>query len=334
MSKPMVPFGGLIKIIARSERPANMLKHIKPEQVRLGMFIETIDGDWKGQHFWRSRFLLDCPKDVAALRSSNVRNIVINTGAGIDVTGALQKKKGIDRTVHTAQLARALQAIERAKPIIKAMFEDARMGESVPVGNAIHVVEEIAACMTDSARALIEVSRLKTRDEHTFLHSIAVTALMVHLGRSINVDEKTVQILGLGGLLHDVGKVKTPLKILNKTSRLTDKEMSLVRLHPAHGHDLLSRQGDMPDAVLDICMHHHERLDGKGYPKGLSTDQITLPVRIASICDVYDALTSRRPYKQAWAPRDAAEFMFKQEGQFDQPLLGSFFRSLSGIGLR
>lgn len=156
---------------------------------------------------------------------------------------------------------------------------------------------------------------------------------MVHLGRSIRADENTIQLLGMGGLLHDVGKVKTPLSILNKASRLTGPEMALVRQHPVQGYELLSRQGDIPDVVLDICMHHHERLDGKGYPKGLSGGEITLPVRIASICDVYDALTSTRPYKQAWAPRDAAEFMFKQKDQFDQTLLRCFFRSLRAIGL-
>ncbi|AVH45624.1 hypothetical protein At1D1609_55920 (plasmid) [Agrobacterium tumefaciens] len=297
----------------------------------MGMFIETVDGDWNGQRFWRSRFLLDCPKDAEALRSSNAGNIVINTGKGADVAITLNgRARGAASDV---QLARARQTIERSKPLIKTMFEDARMGESIPAGNAVNVVNEIASCMNGSARALVAVSRLKTRDEHTFLHSIAVTALMVHLGRSIKTDESTIQILGLGGLLHDVGKVKTPLSILNKTSRLNELEMAQVRQHPSQGYEILSAQGDMPDAVLDICMHHHERLDGKGYPKGLSGDEITLPVRIASICDVYDALTSKRPYKQAWAPRDAADFMSKQEGQFDQTLLRSFFRSLSVIGL-
>lgn len=112
----------------------------------------------------------------------------------------------------------------------------------------MHVVDEIAACMKDSARALVAVSRLKTRDEHTFLHSVAVTALMVHLGRSIKADENTIKVLGMGGLLHDVGKVKTPLGILNKASRLTDPEMALVRQHPVQGYELLSRQGDIPEA--------------------------------------------------------------------------------------
>ncbi len=309
-----------------------MLKHIKPEQVRLGMFIERIDGDWKGQRFWRSRFLLDCPKDVEALRACGATDIVINVVLGVGVvTVPPLKNRSVYRTARTVHLTRALRTIERSKPLMKSIFEDARMGNSVPVGKAMCVVEEIAACMGDSAQALVELSRLKTRDEHTFFHSVAVTALMMHLGRSLKADEKAVHVLGLGGLLHDVGKLKLPMKILNKTSRLTDVEMAQVRQHPAHGYDLLSRQDDMPDVVLDICMNHHERLDGKGYPKGLSAGQISLPVRIASICDVYDALTSRRPYKKAWIPRDAAKFMSKQEGQFDQTILRSFFRCLNFI---
>ncbi|MBO9101882.1 MULTISPECIES: HD-GYP domain-containing protein [unclassified Rhizobium] len=91
----------------------------------------------------------------------------------------------------------------------------------------------------------------------------------------------------------------------------------------------MAAQGDVPDVVLDICLHHHERMDGKGYPKGLRGDQISMPVRISTICDVYDALTSKRAYKKAWSPKDAATIMLRQEGQFDRQLLKHFFYSLS-----
>lgn len=184
-----------------------MLKHIKPQQVRLGMFIESVNGDWNGQRFWRSRFLLDCPKDTEALRSSDADDIVIKINVGADVS-AQPRRDSARRTAYGVQLAQALQTLERSKPLIRTMFEDARMGECVPGGKAIHVVDKIAGCMKDSARALVAISRLKTRDEHSFLHSIAVTALMVHLGRSIEADDDTIQVLGLGGLLHDVGKIK------------------------------------------------------------------------------------------------------------------------------
>ena len=305
-----------------------MLKRIKPEQVQLGMFIESVDGIWVGTSFWRSRFLLACPKDVDKLKASKAKGIVINTDVGVDVGIALRDRNS--STLSTKdQLIRALKTIEQSRPLILEMFDDARMGSSVSVYNAMQTVGQIAACMTDNARALIEVSRLKKRDEYTFLHSIAVTALMIHLGRSLKIDDQTAQSLGMGGLLHDVGKVKIPLDVLNRAGPLTDCEMALVRRHPSDGYDLLSCQRDIPATVLDICLHHHERLDGTGYPKGLSGNQISLPVRIASICDVYDALTSKRAYKKAWAPVDAAKFMFKQDGQFDHALLRLFFHSMN-----
>ncbi|WP_081307328.1 HD-GYP domain-containing protein [Agrobacterium tumefaciens] len=305
---------------------ANMLKRIMPKHVRLGMFVEAVDGNWNGQRFWRSRYLLSNPGEVEALKASQVEGIIINTGKGADVVVTTSVTARCRQA--EARLAKALQTVEQSKPVIKAMFEDARMGRSVPIGAATEVVEQIATCMTDSSRALIEVTRLKTRDEYTFLHSLAVTALMVHLGRSIKIDENAARTLAVGGLMHDIGKVKLPLEILTKTGKLSDQEMALIRKHPQHSHDLLMRQGDVPDTVLDICLHHHERLDGKGYPKGLSGKEISLPVRIASICDVYDALTSKRAYKKAWVPLDAAKFMLEQEGQFDRPLLKTFLRSM------
>jgi HD-GYP domain-containing protein (c-di-GMP phosphodiesterase class II) len=157
---------------------------------------------------------------------------------------------------------------------------------------------------------LIEVTRLKSRDEYTFLHSIAVSALMVHLVRAVGPDEETAYDVGMGGL-HDIGKVRIPLKVLNKTGPLDERQMRLIRLHPSHGYPLLARQGDVSTVVLVICLHHHETIDGQGYPKGLSGEEITVPVRISSICDVYDALTSARAYKLAWSPRDAARFILE-----------------------
>jgi HD-GYP domain-containing protein (c-di-GMP phosphodiesterase class II) len=122
--------------------------------------------------------------------------------------------------------------------------------------------------------------------------------------------------------------MRVPLKVLNKSAPLNDVEMGQVRLHPSHGYQLLAKQGDVPRVVLDICLHHHERIDGSGYPNGLFDKQISIAVRITSICDVYDALTSARAYKKAWNPRDAARFMLEQEGQFDRRLLMQLFHSL------
>ncbi|MBP1862370.1 HD-GYP domain-containing protein, partial [Rhizobium herbae] len=299
-----------------------MLKRIKSTHVRLGMFIEAIEGAWIDHPFWRRQFRLDRATDVEKLKSSNVSTVIINTAKGLDVTPpSPSERRASSSPRENAELKRALQTIEQTKPMIREMFDSARLGGIIPISYAAQAVEHIARCMSSSSKALIEVTRLKSKDEYTFLHSIAVSALTVHLARAVDLNEETAYDVGMGGLLHDIGKMRIPPKVLNKTGPLDEREMSLVRLHPSHGYQLLVRQGDVSSVNLDICLHHHERIDGRGYPKGLSGEEISIPVRISSICDVYDALTSVRAYKKAWSPRDAARFMLEQEGQFDQRLL-------------
>ncbi|MBO9101881.1 MULTISPECIES: HD-GYP domain-containing protein [unclassified Rhizobium] len=211
-----------------------MLKRIKPEHVRLGMFIEAVEGTWTDQPFWHSRLLLERPKDVQALKVSGVNAVIINTEKGADAIVADASNKTATRH-QDAHLKRALRTIEHSRTLIKEMFDDARMGGAVSVANATQAVMHISTCMKDNSRALIEITRLKTKDEHTFLHSVAVTALMVHLGRSIHLDERAALDLGMGGMLHDIGKMKLSLDILNKAGPLDAHEMGLVRNHPLDG---------------------------------------------------------------------------------------------------
>ena len=305
-----------------------MLKRIKSEQVRLGMYVEAIEGAWTDHPFWRNSFLLKHGKDVERLKSSNVNAVVIDTGKGVDIAPTTDIA-GASRPGANPELKRALKTIEHTKPMLKEMFGNARMGGVVSVTSATEAVEHIARSVKDSSSALIEITRLQRSDEDTFLHSIAVSALMIHLGRAIDLDEQAARDLGMSGLLHDIGKTKIPPAVLKKAGALTDEEKRLMRHHPVLGHALLERQGSMPDVVLDVCLHHHERMDGNGYPHGLKGDAICLPARIATICDVYDALTSERPYKKAWVPAAAAKFMVEQDGLFDKRLLMRFLYSLN-----
>lgn len=303
-----------------------MLKRIKPEHVRLGMFIEEVEGDWQGQKFWQHRFLLDREEDVVAIKTSNAAFVVINLAIGRRENAASSKRP--TSRVSEKQLRQALQTVDKTKPLIKAIFTEARISNCISPATALRVVDDVANCMRENSGAMIAVTRLKTKDEYTFLHSIAVTALMVHLGRAMKLEDSIIRVMAMGGLLHDVGKMKLPIAVLNKAGPLTSVEIALVRQHPQFSHEIVAGQDDMPQTVSEICLNHHERLDGKGYPNGLYADGISGPVRIASICDVFDALTSHRPYKKAWSTREAADFMAQQHGQFDQQILKTFFSAL------
>ena len=160
------------------------------------------------------------------------------------------------------------------------------------------------------------------------MHSVAVCALMVALARQLGLDEATTRVAGLAGLMHDVGKALMPPEILNKPGRLTGAEWDEVRRHPENGHALLGRTGTNAPGVMDVVLHHHERFDGGGYPHRLEGEAISLLARMGTICDVYDAVTSNRPYKKGWDPAESIARMASWQGQFDPRLFDAFVHSL------
>ena len=133
----------------------------------------------------------------------------------------------------------------------------------------------------------------------------------------------------MAGLLHDLGKAHMDPAILNKPGRLTDEEFAHMKAHPRASYDLLSGSTDMDSAVLDACLHHHERLDGRGYPDGLAGDDISLLARMTAICDVYDAITSDRPYKKGWTPPESLRRMAEwTDGHLDKRLFETFVKTV------
>jgi hypothetical protein len=152
---------------------------------------------------------------------------------------------------------------------------------------------------------------------------------MVNFARHLGLPDDTVRDLGLAGLLHDIGKMDVPPEILNKPGRLSDEEFAIARLHPERGCAILDRADAIPAAAIDVCRHHHEKIDGTGYPFGLKGGEISLAARMGAICDVYDALTSDRVYKQAWSPIEAVTAMHGWDGQFDRDLLFTFYQSIA-----
>lgn len=153
------------------------------------------------------------------------------------------------------------------------------------------------------------MARLKTADTYTYLHSVAVSALMTVLARQLGLSDEDTMVAALGGLLHDMGKAAVPPAILNKPGRLTGGEFDVIRRHPELGRALLVAAGLNSRPVLDIVLHHHEKIDGTGYPQRLAGDAIPRLAKMGAVCDVYDAITSNRPYKQGWDPAESLKRM-------------------------
>ncbi|TGX40054.1 HD-GYP domain-containing protein [Sphingomonas naasensis] len=319
-----------------------MLRKIAPGQARMGMYIHGFEGSWFSHPFWRTRFLLERPEDLEALLASDVAGVLIDVERGVGplpqaphagVTPARKPPVAAPvalTPVDTAKTDRehAKKTIARSKRAVKGVFDGARLGQPVNAEAVVSVVEDISSAVDRNPAMFIDMARLKSKDEYTYLHSVSVCALMVNLARQLGLDDPTVRSMGLAGLLHDVGKMAVPDEVLNKPGRLDDDEFALIRAHPEQGHAMLEKGEGVTQEVLDVSLLHHEKVDGSGYPYGFKGDAISLAARMGAICDVYDALTSDRAYKEGWSPLRAATEMHGWEGHFDRELLFKFFRSV------
>ena len=327
-----------------------MLKKISVNKLRLGMHVHALEGPWIKHPFWRTRFVIHSAADLQVLRDSDVREVVINLAWGLDVAGpvdagALAEPTPVARVVEPAappveappvqarrsfndELQQAAAICNKGRAAVVSMFNEARMGRTVDTEGCLPLVEEIANSVARNPGALVSLARLKTKDDYSFMHSVAVCALMVSLARQIGMGEEQCRLAGLAGLVHDVGKAVMPLEVLNKPGRLTDAEFDVIRSHPERGHRLLLDGQGVTPAMLDVVLHHHERVDGTGYPHKLQGDAFTQLARMGAICDVYDAITSNRPYKRGWDPAESIARMASWKGHLDPTIFGVFVRSL------
>ncbi|MDH0049849.1 HD-GYP domain-containing protein [Comamonas terrigena] len=332
-----------------------MFKRISVQHLTTGMYIYEMCGPWISHPFWRSAFLLTDASDLQRLRKSKVTEVWIDPARGKDIAPGVpcvvwdpQQTSDPDRTPPTAKpQARPLAAIdtaptslgkelhtamalcEQSRDAMLDMFSEARMGRAIGMDMAENLVNEITGSVLRSPDALLSVARLKTADNYTYMHSVAVSGLMVALARKLGHDEAAVRRAGMAGLLHDLGKAHMDPAILNKPGRLTDAEFAHIKGHPRAAYDLLCGSSDMDATVLDACLHHHERLDGGGYPDGLGGDEISLLARMTAICDVYDAITSDRPYKKGWPPSESLRRMAEWTGShLDKRLFETFVKTV------
>jgi putative nucleotidyltransferase with HDIG domain len=235
----------------------------------------------------------------------------------------------VERVAMGDELKRAGKIVSKSKRAVTAMFNEARMGKALDAEQAMPLVEEISGSVSRNPGAIISLARLKDKDEYTYMHSVAVCALMIALARQLGLSEAETRDAGLAGLLHDVGKMMIPDKVLNKPGKLTDDEFTLVKNHPLEGHKLLLEGKNINAVTLDVCLHHHEKIDGSGYPHRLKADQISLFAKMGAVCDVYDAITSNRPYKNGWNPAESISRMTEwSKGHFDEHVFRSFVKSL------
>ncbi len=326
-----------------------MLKKIHVKQLTVGMHLKEFCGSWMEHPFWRSAFVITDSEDIERILASSIKEVWIDSEKGLDVApgetvvseaeseaqvdaellvAAGERRERAPVSV-SAELARAAKICAQSKRAVTSMFQEARMGKAVDTQGAQKLVEEISDSISRNPNALISLARLKTADDYTYMHSVAVCALMVALSKQLKLDEIQTRSAGIAGLLHDLGKALMPKDVLNKPGKLTDEEFAIIKKHPEEGYKLLLSSTGADEIALDVVLHHHEKTDGSGYPKRLKDSEISRFAKMGAVCDVYDAITSNRPYKAGWDPSESIRRMAEwTKGHFDPLIFQAFVKSL------
>lgn len=335
-----------------------MLQKIRVDQLRLGMHLHEMCGAWLDHPFWKTKFVLRDPMDLKKLQESGIKEVWIDDAKGLPALPeapnvaprrdmpekaaakparsspsfpepAAPREPPRATTGLQEEVRKAASIVQQGRQAVVSLFNEARMGKALDASGCAALVDEVASSVWRNPGAVVSLARLKTRDDYTYMHSVAVCALMISLARQLGLSEEQAREAGMAGLLHDMGKAVMPLEVLNKPGKLTDDEFNIMKTHPGRGHELLLSGESVSEVALDVCLHHHERPDGQGYPHGLVDEQISLYAKMGSVCDVYDAITSNRPYKAGWDPAESIGKMASwRKGQFDEAVFQAFVKSL------
>jgi len=222
------------------------------------------------------------------------------------------------------------EVMTEVKSQVKKMMTSPSIKVSVDVKKVGEIVERLIANILENDRIVASLCDVRSIDEYTFSHSVNVSVISIVTGIGVGMKEDTLRDLGIGALLHDLGKVMVDDTILRKPTNLTSIEYDEVKKHTYYGYEILQKSENISREACDIALSHHERLDGSGYPRRLKSSDIQIFARIAAIADVYDALTTDKVYRRKMMPHDVLDYMLSLGGKhFDKSLLDAFVRHIA-----
>ncbi|AMQ89466.1 HD-GYP domain-containing protein [Marinobacter sp. LQ44] len=341
-------------------------RQVPVTDLEIGMHVVRLDRPWEETSFLLQGFIVKSESDIWALRdqcdfvyiegrevspasgpSKSVRNQPSKQSKTSSLFNFFGRHKGrpstadaprgggkkpirvnyINKVALGDEIGRASQFHREAKTVADSIMSGLRVGRALDLNSARKVVNQCVDSILNNTDAMLLLTKLKERDDYTAEHCMNVAILSAAFGKHLGLLEGEIRTLGLCGLLHDVGKARVPLDILQKPGALTPDEFAAMRRHADYGRDILMSSGRSLNAAVDVAYNHHERLDGKGYPRSLKAAQIPYFAKIVAIIDTYDAITSNRVYDTCRSSMTALEIIYKHRGaQFDGELAEEFIR--------
>jgi len=324
-------------------------KRISIDDLEIGMFMEAdVRESAKGSAtknvlLLGKGMLITSETQVRRLRDAGLENVTIDTSKGKDLPGgevvaapAPQKREPRKakpppgrEVVFKDEIQRARKIRGASVKIVKQFMTNVATGGSIDTEKVTLASKTLVGSVFRNVDALVSLTCIKDYSEHTYTHSVNVCVLTLAIAHASGVTQEEADAIGIGGLLHDVGKAKIPLSILDKPGPLSDEERKIITSHPLYSEEILTQKGDIPDAAIAIATQHHEKVNGSGYPRGLTGDQMHPFGSMAAVADVYDALTAARPYKPGLPPHIALRVVFDGKGtEFSNEVVDNFIKNL------
>ncbi len=298
-----------------------MTVRIHVYELKIGMYVTELDIPWEESPFILQGFDIKSHADIKAIQ--DVCDYVV-------IDPVRQKTVHGDITADSEQVFfqafnKSEETYQQISSLVKDIMDDIRFGNQLNGTAAKQAVAECVDQVLESPDTMLLFTQLKNQDEYTSQHSLNVCILSILLARQLKYSIDELNQIGICGLLHDMGKMKVPLEVLNKPGKLSREEQEIMRSHTTLGRNIIMSARDVFPGAVDVAYGHHEHLDGSGYPRGLDAQGISLHTRIISIADTYDAITSDRVYKKGRLHLDAIKILMKYRNiQFDDSLLINF----------
>ena len=337
-----------------------MRKRIDVQQLQVGMYVAELDRPWLGTPFLFQGFEIHSQDEIEELRrycktvyidlpdaigpaagrpqpTSAPRAVLSDAEQRVerDVLKVINQPRMEpvyhDRTTIEQEIGEVKTAHAEARALVFTAYEDARLGRILDANGARRTVQTLVESVLRNPDALTCFTLLKKKDEYTALHSLRVSILALTFGRHLGLDTEQLHVLGMGALLHDIGKVKVPSDILNKPGRLDEREYAIMRGHVPNGVEILTNTPGIPRAAIEVARCHHERYNGAGYIEGLQGEDIGFFGMIGGIVDCYDAITSDRTYHTGMPSHAALKKMYEWRSRDFHPSLVEQFIQCIGI---
>lgn len=209
---------------------------------------------------------------------------------------------------------------------VQYLYQDTESSDFTSATKSI--TEDLMKAITDNDAIVVDISALKISDEYTFKHSVDVATMAMIVGKKYGFSQQQIYEIGISGLLHDIGKAQISTEVLNKAGKLTEKEFALMKQHSLMGYRILMNKEELSDEIKLGVLQHHEKINGSGYPMGVSGDKICQFAKIIAVADIYDALVTERPYKKPYSPRGAVEMIMAMTHELDIYVMRCFFESI------